>query len=735
MKKFLLLSFCLSGILVFAQGKFKIAPGKMFPNTKAAFLAVSPDGSFMASEVMNNVQIWNRTAAGYEPGPVLSDFIATGLFTSKISISYDGSFLVVASSDFVLHIFKRTDGAFKKMQTISDHNDAPFIQSFSPDGKYFVSSSKAGEGFLWKITPDEFVKVSELKDMADFAFSPGGGVAYANNRIYTFKNEKFVQLQVLDGMVKDPQIINFSPDGNYLAIFGTPIGDDIIYLLKRLPDGTYKKTGETVYEDKDPQFVEFSADGKFVASYDHHAPSGRKKIFFYEILNDTLAYKTSYGSYTDDMERFMFLNNGTQAVSGSYREVIVYNVEGVKGNKFYKNGGAMNPVVSNEVKKNDEKPKTEVKQTVKTETDNKGTTINIFWINPNPDVMDDKPVVSEKGTIDIQVKIISNKKVGKEDIRIIINGKEMGKSKFNEVGLKESAQEEAFEYTYVNSVPLEETADHINIIEVQALGKKGKKPLKVLYSAGKPNLHILAIGTSLDLQFPKKDAQDFAELFKAQAGPEKDKLFGSVEVRKLIGAEATTNAIKESIERYRYDFKSGTIGPRDVMLVFISSHGFIYQDKFRIQGDDYKDIYKETYSVAFEEITSRLKEVSCKKLIFLDACFSGGAKASVADINNAISELNRQGEGVTTFSSSSNDEYSYEDTKWQNGAFTYSIKEALKDGKADKNANGIITIGELYEYVAATVPKLVSEVKNKAQHPSMPVNDLLKNTAVFVIPK
>jgi len=311
----------------------------------------------------------------------------------------------------------------------------------------------------------------------------------------------------------------------------------------------------------------------------------------------------------------------------------------------------------------------------------------------------------------------------------------MGQRKFKEVGMKESAQEELVEYTYVNSVPLEETADHINKIEVTAAGKKCSKPLKVLYSAGKPNLHILAIGTSLDLQFPKKDAADFAELFKSQAGPEKDKLFGSVEVRKLIGAEASTNAIKESIERYRYDFKSGSIGPRDVMLIFISSHGFIYQDKFRIQGDDYKDIYKETYSVAFEEITSRLKEVQCKKLIFLDACFSGGAKANVADINNAIAEMNKQGEGVTTFSSSSNDEYSYEDVKWQNGAFTYSIKEALAKGKADNDGNGIVTINELYEYVSGNVPKIVSEVKNKSQHPSMPVTDLLKNTAVYIIGK
>jgi len=731
MKKFFFL-FLLSS-LGFSQGKFKISQGKMFPNTKAAFLVASPDGSFMASEALNSVQIWNRTATGYEQGVLLTDFIASGLFTSKMSISYDGNFLVVASSDYILHIFKKTDGKFKKMQTISDYSDLPWHQSFSPDGKYFCCIANTGNGILWKITEDEFVKVSEVKDMMDFQFSPGGGVAYADGKIYSFKNEKFVQLQVLDIKDESLKFMNFSPDGNYLAAFGTPIGDDKIFLLKKLPDGTFKRTASMVYEDKDPEFIEFSADSRVLATYDHYAPSGRKKIMFYEIINDTLAYKTSFGAFTDNMERFQFLNNGTQAVSGSFREVIVYNIEGCKGNKFYKAGNAVN-VASNEVKKTDGPKPAEVKP-VKNEPTAAGTTINIFWINPNPDVMDGKPVVSEKASVEIQVKIISNKKVGKEDIKVIINGKEMGKSKFNEVGLKESAAEEMFEYTYANSIPLEETSDHINTIEVIAAGKKCKKPLKVLYSAGKPNLHILAIGTSLDLQFPKKDAQDFADIFSKQAGPEKDKLFGSVTVRKLIGAEASTNAIKESIERYRYDFKTGSIGPRDVMLIFISSHGFIYQDKLRIQGDDYKDIFKETYSVAYEEITSRLKEVPCKKLIFLDACFSGGAKANVADVNSAISLLNMQGEGVATFSSCSNDEYSYEDAKWQNGAFTYSIKDGLTKGKADKDGNGIITIGELYDHVSATVPKIVTEVKNKSQHPTMPVSDLLKNTAIYVIGK
>jgi len=415
-------------------------PVKTFPNIKASFLTVSPDGSYMVSEIMNTVQVWNRTATAYEPGIVLNDFIASGLFVNGFAISYDGNLLIVVSSDFMLHVFKRKDGSFKKIQTISDYEGLPWHHSFTPDGKYYMCATSGGEGILWKITEDELVKVSVLKEAMDFHFSPDGELAYADGKILSFRNEKFVQLQVFDASEYSPKLVNFSPDGNYLAVFGTPPGDDAIFLFKKTPGGVFKKTGTLIYEDRDPEFIEFSADSRFLASYDHHANSGRKKIMIYEISNDSLVYKMAHGAFTDNMEKFQFINNGTQAVSGSFREVIIYTVQGVKGNKFYKAGVPSVAANTSEVKK-DEKPKT---NEVKTQPTGNGTTINIFWINPNPDVMDGKPVVSEKGSIDIQVKIISNKKIGKEDIKIIINGKEMGKSNFNEVGFKESAPEEFF---------------------------------------------------------------------------------------------------------------------------------------------------------------------------------------------------------------------------------------------------------------------------------------------------
>ncbi len=742
MKRLLLaLSIPLMGMSVHAQDEFKLTEQKTFPNTGSSSLIASPDGSFLASGMGSSVQLWNRTASGYELGELITGFSENENAVSHIAISNDGVLLAASTLDSKIHIFKRSGNTMKKVQVLTGFNYLPGYLSFSADGNFFAASNADNKCVIWKTNGGAFVKVNAPADARDFCFSPAdAGIAYAGGRMYKFSGGTVSAPKKLMNQEEAfiPDAFSFSPDGNYFACLYYTESDNLA-IWKKQANGSFEQSGLLEGKKWSSNFVSFSSDSRYLTVFNRKTPMGQQKFVVFDVSSGALNFNNEFGQYSETMDRMDYISDGHFAVASSKANTFLFEVKGCYANKSFKGKPILvtNTVVETPTDEPDTTSGTVLVNNVPVNTNPVvvNNITNIFWISPNPDVMNDKPVVAEKSTIEIRIKVLSGKKVGSEDIKIIINGKEQGKNKFNEVSLKESKQDELFEYTYSNSVPLEETADHLNLIEVMVNGKKTSKPIKVLYSAQKPNLHILAIGTSLDLQFPKKDAQDFADLFAGQGGSGADKLFGSVEVRTLIGKDATTNAIKESIERYRYDFKTGAIGPRDVMLVFISSHGFIYQDEFRIQGDDFKDIYKETYSVAFNEITSRLKEVNCKKLIFLDACFSGGAKASVADINNAIRDLNNQSQGVTTFSSSSNDEYSYEDVKWQNGAFTYSIKEGLAQGKADKDGNGIITVSELYEFVAAKVPAIVTEVKGKSQHPTMPVNDLLKNTPVFVVGK
>lgn len=74
------------------------------------------------------------------------------------------------------------------------------------------------------------------------------------------------------------------------------------------------------------------------------------------------------------------------------------------------------------------------------------------------------------------------------------------------------------------------------------------------------------------------------------------------------------------------------------------------------------------------------------------------------------------------------DEFSYEDPSWENGAFTEAILEALSNqsvstnqGKmqSNKNKDQLLTVTELYEFIAQRVPYLVKKEKKEEQHPHM----------------
>jgi uncharacterized caspase-like protein len=57
-----------------------------------------------------------------------------------------------------------------------------------------------------------------------------------------------------------------------------------------------------------------------------------------------------------------------------------------------------------------------------------------------------------------------------------------------------------------------------------------------------------------------------------------------------------------------------------------------------------------------------------------------------------------KGTGTTVISAAAGKGYALESAQWNNGVFTYSIINGLKNKAADKNGDGIITISELKDY-------------------------------------
>ncbi len=349
--------------------------------------------------------------------------------------------------------------------------------------------------------------------------------------------------------------------------------------------------------------------------------------------------------------------------------------------------------------------------------------ISLQWLRPVDDI-NELPsgiyTINESNELNIRLRATSNIRLAQSNFKILIDGKEPSAGgKMTLVSLDEINDQGGgdYMYEYKTSLKVPKGRTSIRILASYDNYTKPSQELVVNYAPEEIDLHILAIGTQSDLKYSQKDARDFVRLFKAQAG--EGRLFRNVWIDSLIGTNASAGNIVTKIE----EMSRTTFRPNDVILLFISSHGFIRDGRLRIMGSDFKTtLFLRTSVDLKEEVVDPLSNLNCKKFIFLDACHSGAAvgadmagskSASSFEINQAIGELLNASNECTIFSSSSGNEMSWEDDTWQNGAFTKALKEGLGEGKADENRNGIIRIQELYNYIRTRVPEMVKQAMKK----------------------
>lgn len=258
----------------------------------------------------------------------------------------------------------------------------------------------------------------------------------------------------------------------------------------------------------------------------------------------------------------------------------------------------------------------------------------------------------------------------------------------------------------------------------------------------KPNLTVLSIGVPhQDLAYTQKDAKDFAEAYQQQG-----ELFNEITIRTCTKTEETTTQyLRQQFDQLAFDFESGVLRPCDQVIIFVSSHGQDAEDgygkSFRIHGSDFNEDLNKSTSLNFEtDIVDMIKSLKCEKLMFIDACHSG-AVADMMDIIN--SDDNNSNEGFPTILSCRKNELSYEDPKWQNGAFTKATLEAFKNKKvttekgminANSNNDVLLTITELYHFLLLRVPHLVETTKQQPQNPYIQPIYKLNETPIFSFP-
>ena len=244
-------------------------------------------------------------------------------------------------------------------------------------------------------------------------------------------------------------------------------------------------------------------------------------------------------------------------------------------------------------------------------------------------------------------------------------------------------------------------------------------------------LHILTIGisnygekaTSLRLKFAAKDANDVASALLATQGSEfnrKGGLYADVKTQYLHDAGADRAAIFRALASMKANMAKDEPG-QDLAVILFSGHGAIIDDQFYLLPygvDAGTSADLKASAISADEFHHEVAELAKygRVLVLLDACHSGAvtgdgsALTSSADLLRSIIAASN----VTVLTSSTKNEFSREDEKWNHGAFTQVLLDALgKD--ADEDHDGLISMSGLTHYVATHVRGLTEG----QQHPGV----------------
>lgn len=291
---------------------------------------------------------------------------------------------------------------------------------------------------------------------------------------------------------------------------------------------------------------------------------------------------------------------------------------------------------------------------------------------------------------------------------------------------------------------------------------KSATTMIINYQPPRNNLFVYAYGVAdPSLENITKDARDFANAFENQGS----KIYSAIttkvfNTKELTASQSIRKSVRDIVLDYT-DFKR--IRKDDVLLIYFSSHGILVNNEFYLVPSDYDPLYEEETAIhMIRDIQSKLRDLPCKKLLFIDACHSG-ASASIPsskeynqgtksidpfdkELADALIKLSESSNDFYFLLSSSAGEVSYTDPIWGNSAFTKAILEAFSNKpqntltgqiNADTDQNKILDLKELYLFLRERVPVIIQSKKNlkTGQTPYTPDVEVLKNIPVYVVEK
>ena len=229
--------------------------------------------------------------------------------------------------------------------------------------------------------------------------------------------------------------------------------------------------------------------------------------------------------------------------------------------------------------------------------------------------------------------------------------------------------------------------------------------------------HQIGLSSEIDVHFARNDASAFKEYAQ--------KVFGIPERNITFLLDATTGQMKQAISKMNAIIKS-TYGEAEV-FVYYAGHGLPdestrepYLMPVDVSGKNAADGIKLT------EMYQKLTEYPSKRVtVFVDACFSGGARDQGLIAARGVRVRPKQDAlsgNLVVFTASSGDQSSLPYNDQQHGFFTYYLLKLLKE----RGPN--VSYGEIADYMKRNVEVESILVNEKEQSPQVIISPSVSNS-------
>ena len=198
-------------------------------------------------------------------------------------------------------------------------------------------------------------------------------------------------------------------------------------------------------------------------------------------------------------------------------------------------------------------------------------------------------------------------------------------------------------------------------------------------------------------------------------------------IKLLVNEQASQRNIMIALESWLTK-----AGPNDQVVLFWAGHGFPDpQDPEKVYFACYDtDINIPATGYRMDKVRAALEERKAKNVILLaDTCHAGklitrgdgNRGISIVPNINKMAREQKVPKGWIFMVGADTDRQAIEHTSWTNGAFTHSLIKGLSgeaDGFQSAGAkDGVVTMGELKDYMKTSMPDETQKVLGVAKHP------------------